>query len=90
MLPSHLIALAPIKLVPMANSPEPGSKSSFNPPAEADWHRMIAEAAYYIAQQRGFRGEYALEDWLAAEHHIRQIISPSPQLEEPPDLEPER
>ena len=37
---------------------------------------MIAEAAYYLAQKRGFRGEHSLEDWLAAEEQIRQAISP--------------
>jgi hypothetical protein len=37
---------------------------------------MIAEAAYYLAQKRGFTGENALDDWLAAEQEIRQVISP--------------
>jgi len=37
---------------------------------------MIAEAAYYLAQKRGFRGEHSLEDWLAAEQQVRQVISP--------------
>jgi hypothetical protein len=37
---------------------------------------MIAEAAYYLAQKRRFTGENALEDWLAAEQEIRQVISP--------------
>jgi hypothetical protein len=33
---------------------------------EERW-RMIAEAAYYIAQRRGFAGGDAVTDWLAAE-----------------------
>jgi|HubBroStandDraft_6_1064221.scaffolds.fasta_scaffold66646_5 hypothetical protein len=37
---------------------------------------MIAEAAYYLAQKRGFLGEYSLDDWLAAEQQVRQVISP--------------
>jgi Protein of unknown function (DUF2934) len=37
---------------------------------------MIAEAAYYLAQKRGFTGESALDDWLAAEQQVRQVISP--------------
>jgi hypothetical protein len=37
---------------------------------------MIAEAAYYFAQKRGFTGENALNDWLAAEQEIRQVLSP--------------
>jgi hypothetical protein len=43
---------------------------------EPEWHRMIAEAAYYLAQKRGFSGEHSLEDWLAAEQQVRQVISP--------------
>jgi Protein of unknown function (DUF2934) len=43
---------------------------------EPEWHRMIAEAAYYLAQKRGFRGDNSLEDWLAAEQQVRQVISP--------------
>jgi hypothetical protein len=49
---------------------------SFDPPQEADWHRMIAEAAYYLAQKRGFVGLHSLDDWLAAEQQVRQVISP--------------
>jgi hypothetical protein len=58
-----------------AVSPE-SQPRSFYAPQEPDWHRMIAEAAYYLAQKRGFRGEHSLEDWLAAEEQIRQAISP--------------
>ena len=32
---------------------------------------LIAEAAYFLAQQRGFEPGYALEDWLAAEARIK-------------------
>jgi hypothetical protein len=38
---------------------------------------MIAEAAYYLAERRGFAGEHSLEDWLAAEQQVRSIISPT-------------
>jgi hypothetical protein len=48
---------------------------SFYPPEEPDWHRAIAEAAYHLAQKRGFAGEHALDDWLAAELQVRQVIS---------------
>jgi len=34
-------------------------------------HRMIAEAAYYIAEQRNFQGDMALNDWLRAEAEVR-------------------
>lgn len=32
--------------------------------------RMIAEAAYYIAAERGFQGGSAMQDWLSAEAQI--------------------
>jgi len=38
---------------------------------------MIAEAAYYLAEKRGFLGEDSLGDWLAAEQQVRQVISPT-------------
>jgi Protein of unknown function (DUF2934) len=53
---------------------------SFDPPQEPEWHRMIAEAAYYLAEKRGFLGEHALADWLAAERQVRQVISPISDL----------
>ena len=49
---------------------------SFDAPKEADWHRAISEAAYYIALKRKFLGEHALDDWLMAEQQVRQVISP--------------
>jgi hypothetical protein len=57
----------------MVNTPERRS-SSFDPPEEADWHRMISQAAYYLAQRRGFQGEHDLDDWLAAEQYVRQMV----------------
>jgi Protein of unknown function (DUF2934) len=60
----------------MADQPKTRS-SSFDLPQEPDWHRMIAEAAYYLAEKRGFRGQYALDDWLVAEQHVRETISPT-------------
>ncbi len=47
----------------------------FAAPAEAQWHLMIAEAAYYRAEKRGFVHGYALEDWLISEQQIKQYIS---------------
>jgi hypothetical protein len=62
-------------LFTMAVSSETPSRS-FHPPQEPEWHRMIAEAAYYLAQKRGFHGKHALDDWLAAEQAVRDAISP--------------
>lgn len=33
-------------------------------------HRMIAEAAYFRAERRGFEAGHELDDWLAAEAEI--------------------
>jgi hypothetical protein len=49
----------------------------FDPPHEADWHRMISEAAYFCAEKRGFVGGLALDDWLAAEEQVRSLLSSS-------------
>jgi hypothetical protein len=48
----------------------------FDPPAEPEWHRMIAEAAYFRAQRRNFDAGHELEDWLLAEQEVKRIISP--------------
>lgn len=37
-------------------------------------HQMIAEAAYYRAELRGFSGGDALQDWLDAEIEIDQLF----------------
>ncbi len=44
--------------------PEPGGVSA------QDRQQMIADAAYYRAQARGFGPGYELEDWLQAEADI--------------------
>lgn len=36
----------------------------------ADRYRMIAEAAYLIAEQRGFEGDLSMDDWLQAEAEV--------------------
>lgn len=42
---------------------------------------MISEAAYYRAEKRGFHGDQSLDDWLAAEQQVRQVISPTSDFE---------
>jgi hypothetical protein len=51
-------------------------RPSFDPPAEPEWHRMIAEAAYFRAEKRNFDVGHALDDWLLAEQEVKRIISP--------------
>ncbi|MCC6208279.1 MAG: DUF2934 domain-containing protein [Gammaproteobacteria bacterium] len=36
---------------------------------------MIAESAYYRAEQRGFQGDLALDDWLRAEAELDALLS---------------
>ena len=38
-------------------------------------HAMIAKAAYYLAERRGFDPGYELDDWLAAETDVERAIS---------------
>jgi len=46
-------------------------------PVSADMRRaMIAEAAYYIAEQRGFSDGREVEDWLLAEKQIDAGLPP--------------
>ena len=40
---------------------------------------MIAEAAYYRAQQRGFAGGDSMRDWLDAEAEIDQTLVKKPR-----------
>ncbi|CAG0941477.1 hypothetical protein GPROT2_01327 [Gammaproteobacteria bacterium] len=42
--------------------------------AGEDRHRLIAEAAYFRAEQRGFVPGCELEDWLAAELEICALL----------------
>lgn len=37
-------------------------------------HEMIAEAAYYRAARRSFRGGSPEQDWFAAEAEIRELL----------------
>lgn len=39
----------------------------------ADRYQMIATAAYFRAEQRGFMGGNPVDDWLAAEAEIGQL-----------------
>jgi len=53
------------KAAPAARGPIP----------EQQRHVMIAEAAYYMAERRGFESGRELEDWLQAESQIETAIA---------------
>lgn len=45
-------------------------------------HRLISEAAYSIAERRGFAPGHELSDWLEAEREVDRVcglIEPSPR-----------
>jgi len=63
------------KTIPTPTSPSPSS-SATSISAEQR-HRMIAEAAYLIAEQRDFKGEAALDDWRQAEAEVDRRIASS-------------
>ncbi len=55
----------------------PAAKRAAKPvltPAER--MKMIAEAAYYLAEKRGFTGGNELSDWVAAEQQVDSQITP--------------
>lgn len=48
----------------------------------AERHQMIAEAAYLIAERRGFAPGHELSDWLGAEREVNRacgLLEPSPR-----------
>jgi hypothetical protein len=38
-------------------------------------HHMVAEAAYFMAEHRGFIGDLSIEDWLVAEQQVDTMLS---------------
>lgn len=66
--------------------PDPGSKPDSRPdgsmgagPVGAGKRQlMIAEAAYYISEHRGFGAGCEMDDWLLAEKQIDAVLSGEP------------
>lgn len=57
----------------MALRKQPAKPAAPQKPKPAgDLTRLIAEAAYYRAQARGFAPGHELDDWVAAETEIRR------------------
>ena len=55
-------------------SPEPTSEMR-QPVSEEERYAKIAETAYFLAEQRCFQGDLALDDWLRAEAKINACLS---------------
>ena len=57
--------------------PTPASKVGVSARAQVspdEIRRLIAEAAYFRAKERGFEPGYELEDWVQAEAEVRQRL----------------
>ena len=59
----------------IASKPNGQRAGPLSPVTAAMRRTMIEEAAYYIAQQRGFAEGRAMEDWLLAEQQIDSRLS---------------
>ena len=64
-------AAAPKKTAP---KPAAGTVTA----GDADRQAMVAMAAYFRAQKRGFAPGYEVEDWVAAEAEISELTKPAP------------
>lgn len=62
---------------PEAGNPPVTIKVAATPTAklQSQRHQMIAEAAYFRAEERGFAVGSEVEDWLAAEAEIDQLLN---------------
>lgn len=58
-----------------ANRPADTPALTLPPPAIGEREAMIAEAAYYKAERRGFAPGYEEEDWFEAEREIDVRLS---------------
>jgi hypothetical protein len=57
---------------PASNAARKATKLEVTPEQR---HFMIAEAAYYRAERRGFEGGYEWQDWMDAEAEIDRLIT---------------
>ncbi|HEX6321835.1 MAG TPA: DUF2934 domain-containing protein [Burkholderiales bacterium] len=59
-----------------AATPNPDSSARVEASPE-DIRKLIAEAAYYRAKQRGFQPGHELEDWIQAESEVMRRVERS-------------
>lgn len=52
-----------------------GGSSKTSPVSPEQRYQMICEAAYYIAEQRGFQGGNDTDDWLLAELQVDTLLT---------------
>lgn len=51
--------------------------------SDDEWHEMVATAAYYRAEARGFDGRSPEDDWYEAEAELREQLVTSEEQFEP-------
>jgi Protein of unknown function (DUF2934) len=77
--PNTILSTASSGKVGPKPHPEPKTLSELHgatASASAEERRvMIAEAAYYLAEHRGFEGGREMEDWLLAEQQVDAVLS---------------
>jgi pyruvate/2-oxoglutarate dehydrogenase complex dihydrolipoamide acyltransferase (E2) component len=71
---------APTRKTPAASA-KPAAKRAASQPFEAraeisaeELRKLIAEAAYYRAKERGFAPGYEVDDWVQAEAEVKRLI----------------
>jgi len=69
--------MASIQSVPRPKVPGKSQPVHEKARAGEDRYRMIAEAAYRRAEQRGFVPGSELQDWLAAEIEVDELLAES-------------
>ena len=47
-------------------------------PSPEERYRMVCEAAYFIAERRGFVGGDSAQDWVLAERQIDAMLAATP------------
>jgi len=63
------------KTTPISTSAKPSPSTSTAAIMAEQRNQMITEAAYVIAEQRGFTEDSALDDWLQAEAEVDSRIA---------------
>src|SRR6267378_2428791 len=79
-----------------ADPSEPGAgdtaagNAACKPPeiGSQQWQEMVAAAAYYRAEARGFRGNSPEQDWLEAEAELLERLAPKSERHAPKKPKP--
>lgn len=69
--------LAPRAQTPRVRRKAAAAGNSMTTVTPEERHRLVAEAAYFIAERRGFAAGYELDDWLQAEAEVDRRLDAS-------------